>query len=262
MVAASVARGIFALPPPGGRGRWERTNHRGDPVTLWQGPAVAIGTCAGIAVAPGLAPGARLGVVGAVAATGALGVYDDLAGTTGTKGLGGHLGSLRRGQITSGAVKIAGMGAAGLLAGRALRRRQPLWEQLLAGALVAGSANLLNLLDLRPGRATKALVLAGAPAMLSGGTGGSLVTAPVAAALSLLPDDLAEYSMMGDAGANALGAAAGCAGAATLRRRPLAVCVVVIVGLTLASERVSFTRVIETTPGLRGLDTLGRRPPS
>ena len=33
-----------------------------------------------------------------------------------------------------------------------------------------------------------------------------------------------------------------------------------IAALTLASEKVSFTRVIEATPGLRELDRLGRRP--
>ncbi len=223
---------------------------------------MTVGTCAGIVVAPGLTPGVRLGVLGTVAATGALGVYDDLAGAGSTKGLRGHLGALRRGQVTSGAVKVVGMGTVGLLAGRVLRRQQPLWEQVVAGALVAGSANLLNLLDLRPGRATKALVLVGGPAMLGGGVGGSLVTAPVAAALALLPSDLAERSMMGDAGANAVGAAAGCAGAAALGRGPLVGCVAAIVGLTLASERISFTRVIETTPALRALDALGRRPPS
>jgi hypothetical protein len=45
-----------------------------------------------------------------------------------------------------------------------------------------------------------------------------------------------------------------------LRHRLLALATLTV--LTLASERVSFTRVIEATPGLRELDALGRpRPP-
>jgi hypothetical protein len=35
-----------------------------------------------------------------------------------------------------------------------------------------------------------------------------------------------------------------------------------LVGLTLASEKVSFTKVIAATPPLNALDMLGRRPPA
>ena len=262
VVAAAAARGVAALTPVGGQQRWLRTNHRGESVTLWQGPAIVVGTCAGIATAPGLTSSVRLGALSAVAASGALGAFDDLAGSTSTKGLGGHLGSLRRGEVTSGAVKVVGIGLSGLVAGVALRRRRPAWEQLAAGALVAGSANLVNLFDLRPGRATKAVLLAGAPALVGAGVGRSIVTAPLAASIALLPGDLAERSMMGDAGANALGAALGCAGAAVLPRRSLAGALGLVVALTLLSERVSFTRVLESTPVLRELDAFGRRPVS
>jgi UDP-GlcNAc:undecaprenyl-phosphate/decaprenyl-phosphate GlcNAc-1-phosphate transferase len=66
--------------------------------------------------------------------------------------------------------------------------------------------------------------------------------------------------MLGDAGANALGAMLGAAAAATLPRPARAAVLAVIIGLTAASEVVSFTRVIERTPALRWLDMLGRRP--
>ena len=82
---------------------------------------------------------------------------------------------------------------------------------------------------------------------------------PLAAALALLPEDLGERAMLGDAGANALGAMLGAA--ATVLPRPARVALLAgIAGLTAASEKVSFTKVIERTPALHWLDMLGRRP--
>ena len=81
---------------------------------------------------------------------------------------------------------------------------------------------------------------------------------PVAAALALLPEDLGERAMLGDAGANALGATLGAA--ATVLPRPARIALLAgIAGLTAASEKVSFTKVIERTPALHWLDMLGRR---
>jgi len=129
---------------------------------------------------------------------------------------------------------------------------------LVGGAVVAGSANLLNLLDLRPGRALKVVLLVGP--WLLGGTS----TGPAAVALGsagvLLPDDLRERSMLGDCGANAAGAVLGVAALGRLARPGRAAALAGLLALTMISERVSFTRVIESTPGLRELDRLGRRP--
>src|SRR5262249_56389801 len=83
---------------------------------------------------------------------------------------------------------------------------------------------------------------------------------PAGAALALLPEDLGERAMLGDAGANALGAMLGAAAAASLPRPARGVLLAGIMGLTAASEVVSFTAVIERTPALRWLDMLGRTP--
>jgi hypothetical protein len=99
---------------------------------------------------------------------------------------------------------------------------------------------------------------------LIAGTGGPgaarAVAGPAGAALALLPEDLGERAMLGDAGANALGAMLGGAAAASLPRPARAAILAGIMGLTAASEVVSFTAVIERTPSLRWLDMLGRRP--
>ncbi len=160
-------------------------------------------------------------------------------------------------------MKLAGIGGAGLCAA-ALLGGAPADVMINAG-LTAGGANLLNLFDLRPGRAIKVALASGA--LLAAGPPGPArgaacraVAAPAGAALALLPDDLAERAMLGDTGANALGAMLGAAAAASLPRPARIALLAGIAALTAASEVVSFTKVIERTPPLRWLDMLGRRP--
>jgi hypothetical protein len=184
----------------------------------------------------------------------AFGAYDDLAGSGDRRGFRGHLGALRRGEVTTGAVKLGGIGVTGL-ATAVLAGGSPADVVINAG-LVAGGANLLNLFDLRPGRAIKVAAASGA---LLGAAGQESVAVPLGAALALLPEDLGERAMLGDAGANALGAMLG-ASAAGLSRPARIALLAGIAGLTAASEKVSFTKVIARTPALNWLDMLGRRP--
>jgi UDP-N-acetylmuramyl pentapeptide phosphotransferase/UDP-N-acetylglucosamine-1-phosphate transferase len=79
---------------------------------------------------------------------------------------------------------------------------------------------------------------------------------------ALLPADLNEEIMLGDSGANALGALLGVALTARTGTAGRAVALAGLAALTAASEKVSFTKVIQDTPWLRRLDELGRRPPA
>jgi UDP-N-acetylmuramyl pentapeptide phosphotransferase/UDP-N-acetylglucosamine-1-phosphate transferase len=240
--------------------RWQRTNHRGEPVTLWEGPATVAGLCAGLVIAVDLPWRLRLGGVAAVSTAGGVGLYDDLHGATSTKGLAGHLGALARGKVTSGGVKIVGLSLAGLLAAGSARPGADLGERLAAAALVAGTANLVNLFDLRPGRALKVVALVAAPAQLATSSAGSVLTAPLGASLAVAGADLGERTMLGDCGANALGVCVGTAAAVGMPRRGIFWALAAVVTLTVLSERVSFSRVIDATPPLRWLDRLGRHP--
>ena len=259
--AARLAYSAMSRRPPGGPKAWSRTNHRGEPVTLLEGPAVAAGALAGVLAQAGLAPAAGspgwrrdaamvLGGAGAAA----FGAYDDLAGSGDRRGFRGHLGALRQGEVTTGAVKLGGIGVTGVVSAM-LAGGSPV-DVILNAGLVAGGANLLNLFDLRPGRAIKVAAASGA---LLGVAGQVSVAAPLGAALALLPEDLGERAMLGDAGANALGAMLG-ASAAGLSRPTRIALLAGIAGLTAASEKVSFTKVIARTPALNWLDMLGRRP--
>ncbi|AEG44126.1 hypothetical protein [Isoptericola variabilis] len=262
--ATAGVRRLLDLDPPGGAARWTRTNHRGEPVSLLEGPAVAAGLAAGALASSG-DPRARTAAAIATAGAGAFGLVDDLAEDTSvrTKGLRGHLGALARGRVTTGGLKVLGIGATSLLAAAVgtPRRGSAAGHALdvaVNGALVAGTANLVNLLDLRPGRALKAsaalsVLAAGGP--LGGATGAVLGAAAVAA-----PGDLGERDMLGDGGANALGALVGTQWALGAPRPVRLAALAGVVGLTLASERVSFSAVIDRTPWLRRVDELGRRP--
>lgn len=248
-------------------GQLERTNFRGRKVTLAGGPALAVSASLTSALGAGDVRTGAAAVTAGLSA-GAVGLYDDIVGARpdqkGDKGFRGHLRALREGRVTSGLVKIAGVGAGALAAAALLPNRRGrgragrLAEVALGAGVIAGSANLMNLLDLRPGRALKAGVLLGVP--LTATRAGGLAAGPVGASVSLLPDDLGENIMLGDSGANSLGALLGVAATARTGLFGRAVLLTGITALTLASEKVSFTKVIERTPVLRDIDAFGRLP--
>jgi UDP-N-acetylmuramyl pentapeptide phosphotransferase/UDP-N-acetylglucosamine-1-phosphate transferase len=248
-----------------------RTNFRGRDVSLAGGLAYAAGA-GGVAALSGGPVGVAAAVAGLGA--GAVGAYDDVVGSrpgqAGAKGFRGHLSALRQGRVTSGMVKIIGIGVAGMAAAGHLDYRTGRWartgiaagaaDAVVAGALIAASANLVNLFDLRPGRALKVGLAAAVPLAAAGGRAAPVAAAAAGAAAALLPDDLGERTMLGDAGANALGALLGTAIAARTGWRGRLAVLAGVAALTAASEKVSFTRVIEGTPGLRELDSFGRIP--
>lgn len=256
--AAKLAYEVALRSAAARTGAWSRTNHRGEQVTLLEGPALAVGAATAVAVAPGVPARLRAAAILATLGGGAVGTYDDFGSDGMVRGFRGHLGALRRGRITRGTVKIVGMGVTGLTVAALTTDR--LSDTVLATGVVAGSANLLNLLDLRPGRALKAGLAAGTPALLAGGPAAHVVAVPLGAAASLLPDDLGERAMLGDGGAHAFGALLGLAATVGLGRRGQVTLLVSLAGLTAASEVVSFTKVIDSVAPLRWFDRLGRRP--
>jgi len=250
-----------------------RTNYRGAKVTLAGGLAavvvVVVGSAEKIVAASGwiddaLDVGVRrcaAAMVIAAAAAGAVGLYDDLYGDPAAKGFRGHLVALRRGRVTSGVVKIAVICVASLAAAVALSGGAVGPQQVVDAGVIAGGANLANLLDLRPGRALKVLVLVAAPLTFAVGPAVGLVVAwPTGVALGLLGPDLREESMLGDGGANALGAAVGVGVAAAGGLVSSSVALVGLIAVTAVSEFVSYSALIERTAPLRWLDAIGRRP--
>jgi UDP-GlcNAc:undecaprenyl-phosphate/decaprenyl-phosphate GlcNAc-1-phosphate transferase len=262
--AAGEAMGVSSLA---------RTNHRG----------AVIPTAAGIVVPLAVAAAAAVAAVGvaqwpswagewtALASTtvlttagfGLLGLFDDLVGVGQSGGFRGHLRALVAGRLTSGAIKLLGGAALGVVVASRLPSLDPAGPAGIAvlrdGAIVALAANLVNLFDRRPGRALK--VATGAFVVAAAVSRSAALAVPavgVGAGIGVLWPDLRERCMLGDTGANALGATCGLA---LLVAAPSGVArwvaLAALLGLNLLSELVSFSRIIDAVPPLRWVDRAG-----
>jgi len=254
LVSLEAARRIPALAGP----TWVRRNHRGSPASLVAGPVA--GMAASVMGAVLLPAGQRRSALLLGLGCAAVGLYDDIVGARPEqqrdKGFLGHARALRSGRVSSGAIKVVGVVGAAMVASGSVSTGPR--QRLVTAGVMAGTANLVNLLDLRPGRAAKACAVTGAA--LLGGHAGGAGAAVLGTSLGVLPADLSEKVMLGDSGANALGAILGYRLAAGSGPSARVAILTVLVALTAASEKVSFTKVIESTPGLRELDRWGRLP--
>ena len=273
------------------------TNYRGRQVflglgvvwLLWAGAAIAGG------LLPALSADGRIGAAVILVLAGllalvafALGLVDDAYGSGAARGFRGHLAAMARGRLTTGGMKLLGISLASYIVALVLAigsgdfSRLPLapfiWA-LPAGAGIALTSNFINLTDLRPGRALKAYSLLAAVGVISSAVGLSWMLPPVygsaaaraiyvAAVLAIFAFgpvlavwryDLGEQGMLGDAGANPMGAVAGLLIVAGLSDWGTVVYFVLMLALNLASERVSFSRIIESSAMLSRLDAVGRR---
>ena len=202
----------------------------------------------------------RLLVLFLLLAFGALGLVDDLVGSGHARGFRGHLAELRRAHLTTGGLKLLGGAASALAAAGVVDRHTP--GRLLAdAALVALAANLANQLDRRPGRMLKVALVSFVVLAVSTRAWRALeaVALVSGAAAALLVDDLRERAMLGDVGANALGACLGAGVMLACTFSTRLVVLVVVGGLNVVGELSSFTRLIDAVPPLRALDHAGRR---
>lgn len=188
---------------------------------------------------------------------GVVGFADDVWGGESARGFKGHIGALLRGRVTTGFVKLAVFGVGALVVSGAMYGG---WFVVVFGGIIlAGSVNLANLFDLRPGRAVKFLGIPVAALLLTAPGGTALVTLPVVGALAgLFYFDLRGRIMLGDAGAALYGAVLGYL---VIVREPGGVWLVAaagILGLTAVAEFYSISRVIKEVAVLRKLDLLGR----
>lgn len=238
-----------------------RPNFRGDVIPLGVGivfPLAAVGAVVLLyPFLPRLLQVSALAFSLALVAFTCLGLVDDAWGSRATSGLKGHLSGLLQGRLTTGALKAV---AGGVLA---------LFLSVVAGpgpwipvnALVlALSVNAINLLDLRPGRAGKGFLLVSLFVFIAGWGQWSLVflSILVGSLVTYIGVDLKARAMMGDTGANALGAALGLTAVWVLPSATKLVYLGVLILLHLFAEKYSLTAVIAHNRLLDRLDRWGR----
>jgi hypothetical protein len=265
------------------------TNYRGRPVhsglgvawLVWAGTAIVGGLGASLIEQRSSLLGVLMlaGPFALVACT--MGMFDDAYGSGESRGFRGHLSALKEGRLTTGGLKLIGISAASLVVAFVIApvcdwgsAELSAWAgpmlALAAGASMALTSNLVNLTDLRPGRASKVYLLLAAGGVFSAAWGlrGQLdfgAAEVVALALFVIgpvvatwAPDLGERGMLGDAGANAAGAVAGMLLVIGLPWWGLVAYLAAVLALNLLSERVSFSKVIEGNAILSAVDRLGR----
>jgi UDP-N-acetylmuramyl pentapeptide phosphotransferase/UDP-N-acetylglucosamine-1-phosphate transferase len=187
-----------------------------------------------------------------------IGILDDLIGNRDVSGLKGHFKSLLNGKLTTGGFKALFGGFVALLISVSISSN--IIDIVVNTLLIALSTNLMNLLDLRPGRAIKgylfiSLILLFAVSRYYDKLIIVLLMSNVAA---YFKDDLKANSMMGDTGSNVLGIATGIIIAYNFSFVVRLCVLILLILIHVITEKYSLTKIIENNKILNYIDMLGR----
>ncbi len=186
-----------------------------------------------------------------------VGIIDDSLGNRGVTGLIGHFKALFKGSLTTGAFKALLGGFVGLTLAVTLSKSIP--NIIVATLVVALSTNMMNLFDLRPGRAIKVyIILAIIIFLASAKFNREVMMLIVPAVLAYFYFDLRALTMMGDAGSNVLGVSIGVFIVSSFDLPVQLVSLVLLVAIHVLTEKFSLTKIIENNKFLNYVDKLGR----
>ena len=186
-----------------------------------------------------------------------VGIIDDSLGNRGVTGLIGHFKALFKGSLTTGAFKALLGGFVGLTLAVTLSKSIP--NIIVATLVVALSTNMMNLFDLRPGRAIKAYVILAIIIFLASAKfNREVMMLIVPAVLAYFYFDLRALTMMGDAGSNVLGVSIGVFIVSSFDLPVQLMSLVLLVAIHVLTEKFSLTKIIENNKFLDYVDKLGR----
>lgn len=186
-----------------------------------------------------------------------VGILDDIIGNRDVSGLKGHFKSLFKGNLTTGGFKALFGGFVGILISVAISKN--IIDIGINTLIIALSTNLMNLLDLRPGRAIKVyLFLAILIFLTIAGYPKGLLLLIVPSVLVYFTHDLKAKAMMGDTGSNVLGISIGILVAMGYGLGVRVGWLVFLIFIHLLTEKYSLTKIIEQNKFLNFIDKLGR----
>ncbi|HOO56367.1 MAG TPA: hypothetical protein PLN69_06065 [bacterium] len=206
---------------------------------------------------------------------GMLGLLDDIVQTREAGGFRGHLSRVGGTHEVSTALIKAAFGLLlSLLVAMIYWWEEGAFMAIVDGLIVALSANAINLLDVRPGRAVKGF-LAATGFIVFGSLAGAymgfdvkifpvtwVIMVPFMVwAVNFALIDFKCLGMMGDAGSNVLGAMMGLLVVWELSITIRWVVLALLIAFHLMCEIVSFTEIIEKVRVLKWMDRLGIRQP-
>lgn len=190
---------------------------------------------------------------------GIVGIVDDLIGEKEVKGFKGHISSLIKMKLTTGGLKLVVGGIASIIVSLTISKNV---IDFIINVLVVGLfTNLINLFDLRPGRAGKVFIFLSIILILTTSLSryNYIIISLLGILLVYMPYDLKAESMMGDIGSNVLGMTLGifCAGTQFIWIKVLYLVLLIIIHIV--SEYLSLTEIIEKNRILCYIDKLGRK---
>lgn len=220
-----------------------------------------------------------------IVSMGLMGLMDDFLGTKDDKGFKGHIKALLKGRLTTGGLKaVSGFGIAflislsidgllvngestGILSSFGIAENSDMllnlgsvFNIILNTFMIALFTNIINLFDLRPGRACKAYLFLMAISLIFASTDAYYYIYVIlfGVILGYIRKDLKALVMLGDTGSNAMGVSLGVVTAMSAPASFRIMMTVILIVLHLVSEFYSFTKIIEKVKPLKFLDQLGR----
>ena len=259
LLAVAIAPSLVSFLSEGGH---LRSNYRGEMLPCPLGiliTAAALTALIPLALLAGLVDANTLNLVGLplILGVAALGIADDaFAGSS--RGWRGHGGAAMKGSFSTGVLKA--VGTLGLALAWSAVTQPSVTRFLLATVVIVLATNFFNLLDLRPGRSVKGFIIVGAGCVVAAWSFDSLLSlglwvGPILVCGAL---DLRERGILGDSGSTLIGVVAGLWLVLVLGVTGLAIAAAVLAIFTIYGEVRSINSLIEATPGLRHLDSLGR----